>query len=369
MNWDTFVQNSCLPYRIVSRFFVGLLALNLSTVFLWAENAMSALPEDACVGARAVPPPENPGDVKKRMAELLREYEPYLRSLPKPLKIRAYTPLAPQWRMKYEVAQAKDGVRPEPPAWCAEDFDESTWEQVTVPEWRYAGEKGKSRVPVSCILWYRTKFDAPPVRAGQRIFLVFGGVDWEAQVWLNDKPLGGHKGYYEPFRFDVTELIQESNTLAVRVIDGPLFGEPRAFWSLFAAVPAQDQRYVRDKAQSIRGFTNSDLLIGSGFGIHREVFLETTGEVCVTEILARGSPEKRQAAIAIETDVGATKHLTFDVEILPENFEGRSYRTSVTCGRVQAGKPSLCRCPRRSCGRPPRRICIAAVLAYTMAFG
>ena len=68
--------------------------------------------------------------------------------------------------MKCEVAEARDGVRPEPPAWFTEDFDESTWEQVTVPEWRYAGEKGKSRVPVSRILWYgHNSTEKPPRRA------------------------------------------------------------------------------------------------------------------------------------------------------------------------------------------------------------
>ena len=78
-------------------------------------------------------------------------------------------------------------------------------------------------------------------------------------MWLNGKPLGSHRGYYEPFRFDVTGLLKEKNTLAVRVIAGPKFGEPRAYWALFPVVPAQEQRYVRDKAQSIRGFTNGDL--------------------------------------------------------------------------------------------------------------
>ena len=274
--------------------------------------------------------PTNPQEVKSRVAELRREYAPYLRSLPKPLTMRAQTPLAPQWRMKCEVAESRDGIRPEPPAWFAADFDESTWESVTVPEWRYAGEKGKSRVPVSCILWYRTRFNAENAKPGQRTFLVFAGVAWEAQVWLNGKPLGSHRGYYEPFRFDVTGLLKQKNTLAVRVIAGPKFGEPRAYWAMFPVVPAQDQRYIRDKAQSIRGFTHGDLHIGGGYGIHREVYLETAGEACVTEVFARGKPKEQKATIAIETDAAAARHATLNIEVMPENFEGRSYRTSVS---------------------------------------
>ena len=283
------------------------------------------------VSDRSPRPPTNPEEVKARVAELSREYEPYLRSLPKPVQMRAHTPLASQWRMKYEVTEAKDGVRPEPPAWFAEDFDVSTWEQVTVPEWRYAGEKGKFRVPVSCILWYRTQFNAETAKPGNRTFLVFAGVEWEAQVWLNGKPLGSHRGYYEPFRFDVTGLLKEKNTLAVRVIAGPKFGESRDYEPLFPTVPAQQQRYVRDKAQSIRGFTNNDLFVGCGFGIHREVFLETVSEACVTEIFARGKPEEQKAALTIETDAAAARHMTLDVAFMPENFEGRSYHASVAC--------------------------------------
>ena len=325
------MQNPCSPYRIVGRFFAGLLVLSLSTLFLPTEKAVSALPEEASIEVRAVPPPANPMDVKTRLAELRREYEPYFRSLPKPLKMRAHTPLAPQWRMKYELTEAKDGVRPEPPAWFADDFDASTWEQTTVPEWRYTGEKGTSRVPVSCILWYRTQFNVEPAKPGQRTSLVFEGVEWEAQVWLNGKPLGSHKGYYEPFHFDVTGLLKDANTLAVRVIAGPKFGEPRAYWAMFPVVPAQDQRYVRDKAQSIRGFTHGDLHIGGGYGIHREVYLETVGAACVTEVFARGKPEEQKATIAIETDAAAARHATLNVEVMPENFKGKAFRTSVSC--------------------------------------
>ncbi len=302
-------------------------SLRLFAVVCLAWVAGKTGPAD---GATAVP--VNPEDVKARVAELRREYEPYLRSLPGALAVRRKTPLRGQWRTKFEIRQAKDNTRPEPPAWFRADFDDSGWEQTTVPEWRYAG---KNRVPVSCILWYRTQFAADAVKPGQRVFLVFGGVDWEAEVWLNGKRLGNHKGYYEPFRFEVADVLKETNTLAVRVIDGPKFGEPRAYWTLFPVVPAKEQRYVRQRAKSLRGLGKSDLHIGSGFGIHREVFLETTGEACVTGIFARGEPQQQSSTVIIETDAAKARQITLDVQILPENFEGKSYRVSVKCDLPQ----------------------------------
>ena len=199
-----------------------------------------------------------------------------------------------------------------------------------MPEWSYGGGSARCH-PFSDIVWYRTTFPAEPAKLGQRTFLVFGGVEWEAQVWLNGTPLGSHLGYSEPFRFDVTGLLKEKNTLAVRVIAGPMFGQPRDTEAIFPTPPAQDQRYLRDKTKSIRGFANSDVLCGSGFGIHREVFLESTGEACVTDIFARGKLEQQQAAVAVEIDAAAAKRLTLGIEILPENFEGRSYRTNAAC--------------------------------------
>ncbi len=49
--------------------------------------------------------------------------------------------------------------------------------------------------------------------------LVFEGVDYEADVWLNGKPLGKHTGYFQPFSFVVNEFVQfgAENVLRVRV--------------------------------------------------------------------------------------------------------------------------------------------------------
>ncbi|HBO44169.1 MAG TPA: hypothetical protein DD670_09600 [Planctomycetaceae bacterium] len=290
--------------------------------------------------------PRNKEELKARLVELRAEYAPYLRSLPRPLCARERTPIDGPWRTRFEVEQADHGDRPAPPAWHGEDFDDSSWEATSVPEWRYKTEG--YRTPVSCILWYRTQFPAkvvpasPPTTKGRRTFLVFGGVDWEAEVWLNGVRLGSHKIYYEPFRFDVTGLLKERNTLAVRVIDGPKFGEPRSYWSLLPMIPAERQRYVRDKARSIVGYKAGDLHLGSGMGIHREVYLETTGQVCIREVFARADLDKQRTKVTIETDAAQAARVAFEVQILPENFEGTSYRKLVTCEVPQGvGKQSI----------------------------
>lgn len=65
---------------------------------------------------------------------------------------------------------------------------------------------------------YRTKF--PRILDGcdlkqSRARLCFLGLDYEAEVFLNDVSCGTHKGMYDSFEIDITDLLQEDNKLVV----------------------------------------------------------------------------------------------------------------------------------------------------------
>jgi beta-mannosidase len=256
--------------------------------------------------------------------------------LPKALDVRTRADLPGTWRSKFELAQAASSVRPSPPDWWRVDFDDSDWEKVTVPQWRYGMESQKDKTTLSCILWYRTAFENVRPRSDRRVFLVFAGVDWEAQVWLNGTFLGTHKAYYEPFRFDVTSLLRDKNVLAVRVLGGPRFGAPVFEWPFLPDVPATEQRYVREFSMSVPGYQIGMLYCGGGFGIHREVFLETAASACVSEVFVRGDLPASEAKVVVETDSAVERELACEVQILPENFQGQSYARTATC-RVPKG--------------------------------
>jgi beta-galactosidase/beta-glucuronidase len=50
--------------------------------------------------------------------------------------------------------------------------------------------------------------------------LNFGAVDWQAEVFVNDVPVGSHSGGYTPFSMDITDAIKRGgNTLTVKVWD------------------------------------------------------------------------------------------------------------------------------------------------------
>ncbi len=77
--------------------------------------------------------------------------------------------------------------------------------------------------------------------AGERIFLIFGAVDYTCVVRVNGAPVGSHRGGYAPFEFDVTDLWKRDgeNTVEVSATDTAArsqtygkqgYGDARGIW-------------------------------------------------------------------------------------------------------------------------------------------
>ncbi|MEI6195889.1 MAG: sugar-binding domain-containing protein [Verrucomicrobiota bacterium] len=88
----------------------------------------------------------------------------------------------------------------------------SIWEgQILVP---FPVESALSgvlkRVGENDRLWYRRTFATPKGWGGKRVLLHFGAVDWETTVWVNGAEAGSHRGGYDGFTFDITDLLKSS---------------------------------------------------------------------------------------------------------------------------------------------------------------
>ncbi|MFT3787775.1 MAG: glycoside hydrolase family 2 TIM barrel-domain containing protein [Tepidisphaeraceae bacterium] len=79
---------------------------------------------------------------------------------------------------------------------------------------------GKRVSPVES-LWYRRTFATPAAKAGERTILHFGGVDWQAHVYVNGILVAKHEGGHTPFSADITTALKSSgdNELVVKVWD------------------------------------------------------------------------------------------------------------------------------------------------------
>ena len=75
----------------------------------------------------------------------------------------------------------------------------------------------KKQVGKDSVLWYHRQFTLPAVWKNKRILLHFEAVDWMTTVWVNGKKAGMHKGGYDPFTFDITELLNRFGKQDIKI--------------------------------------------------------------------------------------------------------------------------------------------------------
>ena len=55
--------------------------------------------------------------------------------------------------------------------------------------------------------WYTYSFNIPTEMHDKDLTLVFEGIDYSCDVWLNTKHLGKHEGMMSSFKFNITDLV------------------------------------------------------------------------------------------------------------------------------------------------------------------
>ncbi len=67
-------------------------------------------------------------------------------------------------------------------------------------------------------VWYKKSFTIPQYDKSKRYYLHFGAVNYRADVYVNGKKIGMHKGGFTPFDFEMTDCLNsENNFVVVRV--------------------------------------------------------------------------------------------------------------------------------------------------------
>src|SRR5574344_1938321 len=112
----------------------------------------------------------------------------------------ARTSLAGEWMFKADYNDVGEKSK-----WFATDFDDSQWDRMSVPgSWELTNEYstyiGKG--------WYRTGFETPKIKSGQKVFLEFEAVSMSYKVYVNGSQVADEEvgNYIE--RFDVTRLLR-----------------------------------------------------------------------------------------------------------------------------------------------------------------
>ena len=73
-------------------------------------------------------------------------------------------------------------------------------------------------------VWYKRSFDFIKSTPTDHVFIYFGAVNYRADVYLNGKKLGMHKGGFTPFNFEIPDsVLQQKNNFLVVKVDNKRF--------------------------------------------------------------------------------------------------------------------------------------------------
>lgn len=209
-------------------------------------------------------------------------------------------------------------------------------------EWDFSiGEKTLDRkimVPYACetalsgiedkgfhkTVWYRRKFTLPGEMGGKRIFLHFGAVDYQCDVWVNGQYIRSHTGGQTSFAADITDAVDQTgdNTIELKAEDDYRDMEmPRGkqFWEL----------------------NSRSIFYSRTTGIWQTVWLEAVDPLYL--VSCHITPEFDRRAVRFEYQLSETaKGIAFDISfqdtaaanltVAPQSCKG-----SVTIGLDQTG--------------------------------
>jgi len=111
----------------------------------------------------------------------------------------------------------------------------AAWQEVSLPHTWNARDAASTTATTPYVRgrgWYRLSFTRPS--RGVRHYLQFDGASIVADVWLNGRKLGQHKGAFTAFRFDVTGVLRAGENVLLVKTDNT---EPKKDTDLTAIAP------------------------------------------------------------------------------------------------------------------------------------
>lgn len=135
-------------------------------------------------------------------------------------------------------------------------------------------------------LWYRKQFKLNSDTKGKQTWLHFGAVDYECQLWVNNKLVGKHTGGNNPFSFDITGYLKQNDlqTIELSVVD-----------------PTDTESVTRGKQQ----LNQTGIWYTPVSGIWQTVWLETVNKTHIQSVLPQSNVKK--GIVNIQLDIANTK--------------------------------------------------------------
>ncbi len=232
------------------------------------------------------------GDLRDELFRMRERYAPFLADLAPSVEYtrcsRALNSF--DWRMETD-ADRRDFGRV--------FRGEGEWTPVAIPH--YGGPVGNHTS------YYRARFRvSPEEREPGRVFLRFKAVDYIAEVYLNQRLLGTHEGFFAPFEFDATPWLSDGDNVLLVVVHN---------------------RAKPEKIYAATGIGWDEPGLGwhhcpPGMGIWQDVLIEGRPPVHVHQIFVRPLLEESCAEAWVElSNTGAEpKAVALEISVHGQNF-------------------------------------------------
>jgi len=178
--------------------------------------------------------------------------------------------------------------------------------EITVPFCPESELSGVNYKDFMKSVWYKRSFNLPKAAAGKRVFVNFGAVDYEAEVWINGSSIGIHKGGYASFSMEATAYINydSENTITVCATDNQRDG-------------------LQPFGKQCREYLSSGCSYTRTTGIWQTVWLEWTNDTYIKKV--KLTPDAANGSLLLEAVIdGDTRDVSLEATAL---FEG-AYETA-----------------------------------------
>lgn len=200
-----------------------------------------------------------------------------------------------------------------------EGFLKNDAEKITLPD--YGGPAGNAESK------YEAVFELEEELTDKAVYICFGGADYLAEIYVNDRLAGQHEGFFSPFEFEITDFVRKgSNSLRVILKNDYIYMGNVSVCD--GNITEDGKRIFGDKMYAATGLGWDDPESGwhhcpPGMGIYNYVRVEIRNRLNITDVYVLPMPEEKKAEVWVEVENAdyLEKLPVFSLAVYGQNFK------------------------------------------------
>ncbi len=166
---------------------------------------------------------------------------------------------------------------------------------------------------------YVSTFTLPEI-SGEAVYFCCGGADYIATVYINDRCVGIHEGFFAPFEYEITRFVKPGENRLEIVLENDYIFRGNDAKRGFEGTPVQG-----DKLYAATGIGYDDPITGwhhcpPGMGLYDTVSIEVRNTLHIADVFVRPGEHSAEAWIEVENTTFDTRPVTFSLSLYGQNF-------------------------------------------------